>query len=124
MKRTRILAALFSLALLAPAFADEVVQKSIADIYQEKAALAGQPVKLQGKVVKVNNNIMNRNFLHLQDGSGDPALGTNDLTITSDGTAAIGDTVTVTGTLMVDLDFGSGYKYPLLLEKASITKAP
>ncbi len=124
MKRTRILAALFSLALLAPAFADDVVQKSIADIYQEKAALAGQPVKLQGKVVKVNNNIMNRNFLHLQDGSGDPALGTNDLTITSDGTAAIGDTVTVTGTLMVDLDFGSGYKYPLLLEKASITKAP
>ena len=123
MNRTRILAALFSLALLAPAFADEVVQKSIADIYQEKAELAGKPVKLQGKVVKVNNNIMNRNFLHLQDGSGDPAVGTNDLTITSDDTAAIGDTVTVTGTLMVDLDFGSGYKYPLLLEKASIIKA-
>ena len=124
MKRTRILAALFSLALLAPAFADEVVQKSIADIYQEKAALAGQPVKLQGKVVKVNNNIMNRNFLHLQDGSGDPALGTNDLTITSDDTAAMGDTVTVTGTLAVDTDFGSGYKYPLLLEKATITQVP
>ncbi|MBK8639980.1 MAG: hypothetical protein IPN92_17505 [Chromatiaceae bacterium] len=124
MNRTRTLAALFSLALLAPAFADEVVQKSIADIYQEKAELAGKPVKLQGKVVKVNNNIMNRNFLHLQDGSGDPAVSTNDLTITSDDTAAIGDTVTVTGTLMVDLDFGSGYKYPLLLEKASITQAP
>jgi hypothetical protein len=124
MKRTRILAALFSLALLAPAFADEVVQKSIADIYKEKAELAGKPVKLQGKVVKVNNNIMNRNFLHLQDGSGDPALGTNDLTITSEETAGMGDTVSVTGTLAVDLDFGSGYKYPLLLEKASITKAP
>ena len=124
MKPTRILAALFSLALLAPAFADEVVQKSIADIYQEKAELAGKPVKIQGKVVKVNNNIMNRNFLHLQDGSGDPAAGTNDLTITSDGTAAMGDTVTVTGTLAVDLDFGSGYKYPLLLEKATITQVP
>ena len=124
MKHTLILAALFSLALLAPAFADEVVQKSIADIYQEKAELAGKPVKLQGKVVKVNNNIMNRNFLHLQDGSGDPALGTNDLTITSEETAGMGDTVSVTGTLAVDMDFGSGYKYPLLLEKASITKAP
>jgi hypothetical protein len=124
MKHTLILAALFSLALLAPAFADEVVQKSIADIYKEKAELAGKPVKLQGKVVKVNNNIMNRNFLHLQDGSGDPALGTNDLTITSEETAGMGDTVSVTGTLAVDLDFGSGYKYPLLLEKASITKAP
>ena len=123
MKHTLILAALFSLALLAPAFADEVVLKSIADIYKEKAELAGKPVKLQGKVVKVNNNIMNRNFLHLQDGSGDPALGTNDLTITSEETAGMGDTVSVTGTLMVDLDFGSGYKYPLLLEKASIIKA-
>ncbi|MGB4335712.1 MAG: hypothetical protein WBJ41_12830 [Chromatiaceae bacterium] len=124
MKHTLILAALFSLALLAPAFADEVVMKSIADIYKEKAELAGKPVKLQGKVVKVNNNIMNRNFLHLQDGSGDPALGTNDLTITSEETAGMGDTVSVTGTLAVDMDFGSGYKYPLLLEKASITKAP
>lgn len=124
MNRTRILAALFSMALLAPAFADEVVQKSIADIYQEKAELAGKPVKLQGKVVKVNNNIMNRNFLHLRDGSGDPAVGNNDLTITSADTAAMGDTVMVTGTLAVDLDFGSGYKYPLLLEKASITQVP
>ena len=123
MNRTRTLAALLSLALLAPAFADEADQKSIADIYKEKAELAGKQVKLQGKVVKVNNKIMNRNFLHLQDGSGDPALGTNDLTITSDDTAAMGDTVSVTGTLTVDLDFGSGYKYPLLLEKASITKA-
>ena len=124
MKHTLILAALFSLALLAPAFADEVVLKSIADIYKEKAELAGKPVKLQGKVVKVNNNIMNRNFLHLQDGSGDPALGTNDLTITSEETAGMGDTVSVTGTLAVDMDFGSGYKYPLLLETARITKAP
>lgn len=124
MNHTRTLAALFCLALAAPAFADEAIQKSIADIYKEKAELAGKQVKLQGKVVKVNNKIMNRNFLHLQDGSGDPALGTNDLTITSDDTAAMGDTVSVTGTLVLDLDFGSGYKYPLLLEKASITKAP
>lgn len=119
---TRTLAVLFSLVLVIPAVADEALQKSIADLYKEKVELAGKPVKLQGKVVKVNNNIMNRNFLHLQDGSGDPALGTNDVTITSDDTAAMGDTVTVTGTLVVDLDFGAGYKYPLLVEKASITK--
>ena len=47
-----------------------------------------------------------------------------DLTITSADTAAMGDTVTVTGTLAVDTDFGSGYKYPLLLEKATITQVP
>jgi hypothetical protein len=119
----RTLAALLTLGFIVPALADDAAQKSIADLYKEKTELAGKPVKIQGKVVKVNNNIMNRNFLHLQDGSGDPSLGTNDATITSDDTAALGDTVAVTGTLMVDLDFGAGYRYPLLIEKASITKA-
>jgi hypothetical protein len=119
---TRTLAAVLSLVLVAPVFADEAVQKSIADLYKEKAELAGKQVTLHGRVVKVNNQIMNRNFLHLQDGSGDPATGTNDVTITSDATAAMGDEVSVTGTVVVDLDFGSGYKYPLLVEKATIAK--
>ena len=119
---TRTLAALLSLALVSPVVADEAVKKSIADLYKEKAELTGKQVTLHGKVVKVNNQIMNRNFLHLQDGSGDPAVGTNDLTVTSDSTAAMGDEVTVTGTVVVDLDFGSGYKYPLLVEKATIAK--
>lgn len=119
---TRTLAALLSLALVAPVFADDAVKKSIADLYKEKAELAGKQVTLHGKVVKVNNQIMNRNFLHLQDGSGDPTVGTNDMTVTSDATAAMGDEVSVTGTLVVDLDFGSGYKYPLLVEKATIVK--
>jgi hypothetical protein len=123
MNRTRTLAALFSLALLAPAIADDAVQKSVAELYADKAELAGKQVKLHGKVVKVNNDIMNRNFLHLRDGSGDPALGTNDVTITSSDTATMGDEVSVTGTLVVDLDFGSGYTYPLLVEKATITQA-
>ena len=74
-------------------------------------------------MVKVNNNIMNRNFLHLQDGSGDPALGTNDLTITSDGTAAMGDTVSVTGTLAVDTDFGPATSTRCCW-KATITQVP
>ena len=119
---TRTLAALLSLALVSPVVADEAVKKSIADLYQQKAELAGKQVTLHGKVMKVNNQIMNRNFLHLQDGSGDPAVGTNDVTVTSDATAAMGDEVTVTGTVVVDLDFGSGYKYPLLVEKATIAK--
>lgn len=119
---TRIAAALVSLLLLGMAHADQTAQKTIADVYQDKAALAGQPVTIHGKVVKVNNNIMNRNWLHLQDGSGDAAAGTNDVAITSDDTAAMGDEITVTGTVAVDLDFGAGYKYPLLIEKATIVK--
>ena len=95
-------------------------QKTIAALFTEKAKLSGHQVQLHGKVVKVNNAIMNRNFLHLQDGTGDK--GSNDLTITSQDTAEVGDEVVVTGTITVDKDFGAGYTYPILLEQASVTK--
>jgi hypothetical protein len=122
MNRTLTFAAILSASLVGPAHADEAVQKTIGELYKEKAELAGKQVTLHGTVVKVNNQIMNRNFLHLQDGSGDAAEGTNDITVTSNDTAAKGDTVTVTGTVAVDLDFGSGYSYPMLVEKATISK--
>lgn len=103
------------------AFAADAVIKSVADLYAEKAALVGKQVQVSGKVVKVNNGIMNRNFLHVQDGTG--AEGANDLTITSQQTAAVGDQVTATGKVSTDVDFGMGYKYPLLMEEAALTAA-
>lgn len=122
MTRTLTFAAVLSALLITPLRADEAVQKTIGELYKEKAELAGKQVTLHGTVVKVNNQIMNRNFLHLQDGSGEAADGTNDITVTSDDTAAKGDTVMVTGTVAVDLDFGAGYSYPMLVEKATISK--
>ena len=103
------------------AMAEGPIQKSVADLYKDKVALKGQQVQLHGKIVKVNNGIMRRNFLHLQDGTG--TQGTSDLTVTSKETANVGDNVIVVGTVALDIDFGGGYKYPLLLEKATITKA-
>ena len=103
--------------------AGEPVSKSVEALYKDKASLNGQQVQLQGKIVKVNNQIMGRNFLHLQDGTGSASDGTNDVTVTSQETAEIGDQVTITGTVVVDHDFGSGYRYPLLVEKANISKA-
>ena len=100
--------------------ADQAEQKTIEALYQEKAELSGHQVQLRGKIVKVNNAIMNRNFLHLQDGTGKD--GSNDLTITSQDTADVGDEVVVTGTITVDKDFGAGYTYPILLEQASVSK--
>ena len=47
---------------------------------------------------------------------------TDDLTITSAQTAEVGDDITVVGTVVLDTDFGFGYKYPLLVEKSKITK--
>lgn len=92
--------------------------KTIAEVFAGKAVLAGKPVAVRGKVVKVNNGIMGRNWLHLQDGTG--AAGTNDLLITTSAIATLGDTVVARGTLAADKDFGGGYRYDLVVEDATI----
>lgn len=103
------------------AIAAEPKLQTVAALNQNKASLAGQTVTAQGNVVKVNNNIMGRNFVHVQDGSGKADAGTNNLVVTSKQTAAVGDKVAISGVLVVNRDFGSGYSYPLLIEEASIT---
>jgi len=93
---------------------------TVAGIWDGRAKLAGSTVTVRGRVVKFNGGILGRNWIHLQDGTGDAAQGTHDLTVTSDATAAVGDVVTVTGTVVVDQDFGAGYTYAVLLENASV----
>jgi predicted extracellular nuclease len=94
--------------------------KTIAEIFAEKDALANQQVTLRGKVVKVNAGVMNMDWLHLRDGSG--GEGSNDLTVTTapQSAAKVGDTVLVTGTVATSKDYGMGYQYPVILEKADV----
>jgi hypothetical protein len=94
--------------------------QTVADIYAQKAALAGKPVKVRGKVVKVSSGIMGKNWLHVQDGSGQS--GSNDLTVTTSAEAKPGDTVVISGKLAVAKDFGYGYKYDVIVEDAQVTK--
>lgn len=91
---------------------------TIASINQSKAVLAGKTITATGKVVKVNNGIMGRNFLHIQDGTGD--ANTNNLIVTSKQTANVGDQVRISGIVVLNRDFGSGYMYPLLIEDSTI----
>ena len=93
--------------------------KTVAVLNKDKTALVGKTVSAQGKVVKVNNGIMGRNFVHVQDGTGDAS--NNNLIVTSKDTANVGDSVSVTGVVAVNRDFGGGYSYPLLVEEAKIT---
>ena len=94
--------------------------QTVADIFAQKSALAGKPVKIRGKVVKFSPEIMGKNWLHIQDGSGQ--AGTNDLTVNTSSTAKVGDTVVVSGKLTVAKDFGYGYQYDVIVEDAQITK--
>lgn len=91
---------------------------TIAAVHEKVAALVGATVRVRGKVVKVNDGILGRNWLHLQDGTGDAKAGTHDLTITTQERAAVGDVVTVTGKVARDRDFGAGYKYAVIVEDA------
>lgn len=93
--------------------------KTVAEIHQESATLNGQQIIVRGKAVKVTNGIMGKNWIHLQDGSG--TSGTDDLTITTKNTVQVGTTITATGTLATDRDFGYGYTYAVLLEDAHVT---
>jgi hypothetical protein len=95
---------------------------SIADVWARRTTLAGKVVLLRGKVVKVNNAIMDRNWVHLQDGSGAPKDGTHDLTVTTTDVVTVGDIVTVSGTLAIDKDFTEGYTYAAIVENATIKK--
>ena len=94
--------------------------KSVLDVYTEKATLANQKVVVRGKVVKTNAGIMNKDWVHIRDGSGEE--GTNDLTVTttSQPLPNVGDTVLVSGTVILDKDFGMGYQYPVLIEDANV----
>jgi hypothetical protein len=92
----------------------------VADLWARRSELAASEVVVRGRVVKYNDGILGRNWLHIQDGSGDPEAGTHDLTVTTNGKSAVGDLVIVRGVVAVDRDFGAGYSYAVLVEEAEV----
>ncbi len=95
---------------------------TVGEIHAKGAALDKKKVTVRGKVVKVSAAIMGRNWIHLRDGSGDQAKGTNNLVVTSQDTPKVGDVVTASGILAKDKDFGAGYRYAVIVEEARIKK--
>jgi len=89
---------------------------TVAELYEKSTSLDKKSVVVRGQVVKFSPDIMGKNWIHIQDGSGDPLKGTNDILVTSHDTAKAGDIVTAKGTLYKDKDFGSGYKYSVIVE--------
>ena len=73
-------------------------------------------MRLRARVTKVSANIMDRNWITLQDGTGQAPA--DKLIATSDTLARVGDVIVVTGIVSTDVDLGSGYRYSVLLEKA------
>jgi hypothetical protein len=94
--------------------------RTIAELYAESSELSGKNVALRGQVVKYSAGIMGRNWIHLQDGTGDAGAGTHDITVTSSDATAVGEIILVEGIVVLDKDFGAGYRYAVIVEEASV----
>lgn len=93
--------------------------RTVAEVYSQKEGLAGKKVAVRGIVVKFNAGIMSRNWLHIKDGSGQGTSGA--LVATTEDMAQIGDIVSALGTVLTNQNFGFGYRYEVILDKAKIT---
>jgi hypothetical protein len=92
----------------------------ISDLFADMKSNNEKEIKVSGKVVKFNAEIMGKNWVHIQDGT--EFEGKYDLTITTSEIVNVGDIVTIKGTIALDKDFGYGYKYDILLEDGVIVK--
>ncbi len=95
---------------------------TVAELFDKRKELDNQDIVLKGEVVKVTARIMNKNWLHIQDGTGSAQEGTNDIVVTTMDLPSVGDTVTIKGVLFSDKDFGSGYKYNAIVEYGQVSK--
>lgn len=85
---------------------------SIAELVNDPQKYEGQTVQLSGECVKINPQIMGRNWIHLKDGSKDDY----DLVITSDIFVREGTIINIKAKVVLNKDYGAGYKYDLILE--------
>jgi hypothetical protein len=93
---------------------------TIKELFTNKEKYAAKMVKIRGKVTKFNSKIMNRNWIHLQDGTG--GSGEFDFTSTTAEEVNVGDIITIEGIITLDKDFGAGYFYNIIMENGKLTK--
>ncbi len=86
----------------------------LSELFSDMAKYEGKTVVVTGKVVKVNPMIMGRNWIHIQDGTGEEL----DLTVTTAENIPLGHVVTLEGTIALNKDFGAGYRYDIIMEGA------
>jgi hypothetical protein len=94
--------------------------QTVGECFDKAKDLNNSKVKVQGKVMKVSKMIMGKNWVHLQDGTGNPMKNTHDLVVTTMADPALDSIVVIEGTLHANKDFGAGYKYVVIIEDAEV----
>lgn len=95
---------------------------SVSELFTKAKDITGNKIQIRGKVMKVSRAIMGRNWVHLQDGTGDPMKNTHDLVVTTNENVELDATVTFEGVIIANKDFGAGYKYDAIVEEAILIK--
>ena len=90
--------------------------KTISALFAEAGQLEGQQVSLRARVVKFSPNILGKNWVTLQDGTG--SAPDDRLVATTSQEANIGDELVVKGTVKTNVNLGGGYSYKVVLEEA------
>jgi len=85
--------------------------RTIAEILANGQSLNGKTVSVRGQVVRATPglnvpNIAGGLWVHIQDGTGDPAQGTHDLTVATDEDVKVGDILVFQGNVTTD---GAGF---------------
>ncbi|HHL35668.1 MAG TPA: DNA-binding protein [Desulfobulbaceae bacterium] len=93
---------------------------TVGECFSQGKKLNNKKVRVRGKVVKVSRMIMGKNWVHIQDGTGNPMDNTHDLVVTTMADPKLDSVVVVEGTLHANKDFGAGYKYKVIIEDAKI----
>lgn len=90
----------------------------IAELMKNRDNYANKKVTIRGQVVKINAGIMDRNWVHLKDGTSHSEK--SDLTFTTLEEVKVGDVVIFEGTVALEKEYGAGYVYPLIVEDAKL----
>ena len=91
---------------------------TLAKLFAGKDAFAGKTVKIKGQVVKYTPAVMNKNWIHIQDGT--DLNGKFDLAVTSANEVKVGDIVTFEGKISLNKDLGYGYFFDVIMEDAVV----
>ena len=93
---------------------------SLEKLFSNKASFSNKPIVIKGRVVKINIGIMDKNWVHISDGT--QFEGKKSLTVTTQETPKVGDIVTFKGTIILNKNFGKGYIYDILLENGTLVQ--
>lgn len=92
------------------------VSVRISDLVANPQSYMNSYVIVSGQCSKVNNAIMDRNWVHIKDGS----LDSYDLIVTTQESIIKGQELRLKARIALNKDFGAGYSYSLILEEGEL----